>query len=152
MRSLLMISLLVSVLTVRAAHAEEGIAWPHLRELDELAEQAEQGVEKNDTASLRALLPKLAAKAKQVATDPLPEGVHQAKQTKALQNDLLALVPELSATDLEDQQVRDLAEGVHPIVVALMEAAGLPHVHEDEAEEGGDHHEHEHHHAPAAGH
>lgn len=143
---LLLLGLLSPVLAV------EPVSWPHLRELDEFAEQAEQGVDQKDVPALRALLPKLAAKAKQVATDPLPEGVHQAKQTKALQNDLLALVPELSATGLNDQQVSDLAEGVHPIVVALMEAAGLPHVHEDEAEEDGDHHEHEHHHAPAAEH
>ena len=140
------------VLPFLSCWASEPATWPNLRQLDELSERAEQFIAKDDRAALRVLLPDLVAKARLVADDPLPAHAPQAKQARALQDDLRALAKELNAPSLSDESLKELAEGLHPIVARLLEAAGLPHVHEDHDKDDDPHHhehghDHEHHHA-----
>jgi len=141
---------ILSLFLIALLKAQAGDAptrWPHLRELDEFAEHAEKFVEQKDPTRLRGLLPALIQKARQVADDPLPVDAPQAKQAKALQQDLRDLATALSAAGLSDQQIMELAEGLHPIVEKMMETAGLPHVHDDDvADHDHDQHEHDHEH------
>lgn len=125
----------------------EPASWPHLRQLDELSERAEQLIAKDERATLRMLLPDLVKKSLLVADDPLPAHAPQAKQAGALQDDLRALAKELNAPGLSDESMKDLSEGLHPIVARLLEAAGLPHVHEDhDQDDEPHHHDHDHDH------
>lgn len=138
---------ILSLFLIALLKAQAGDAptrWPHLRELDVFAEHAETFVEQKDPTRLRGLLPAIIQKARQVADDPLPADAPQAKQAKALQQDLRELATSLSASGLNDQQIMELAEGLHPIVEKMMETAGLPHVHDDEvADEDHDQHGHD---------
>lgn len=139
--------LVLLVLPFLSCPGREPAAWSNLRQLDELCERAEQLMAKDDHTALRVLRPDLVTKARQVADDPLPAHAPQVKQAGALQDDLRALAKELNAPELSNESLKELCEGLHPIVARLLEAAGLPHVHEDHDQDDETHHhyhDHEH--------
>jgi hypothetical protein len=139
--------LVLLVLPFLSCPGREPAAWSNLRQLDELCERAEQLMAKDDHTALRVLRPDLVTKARQVADDPLPAHAPQVKQAGALQDDLRALAKELNAPELSNESLKELCEGLHPIVARLLEAAGLPHVHEDhDQDDETHHHDHDHEH------
>jgi len=117
-----------------------GIQWESLHDLDELAEQAEEAGGQGDAAALNDLANKIRPIALRVASDTLPTGVHDPNQVQILQQDLRNLAANLPDEHLPipETDLRQTLKAFHPIVEHLMEAAGMPHVHEHE-KEGQDH-------------
>ncbi|MBK1883766.1 hypothetical protein JIN85_15210 [Luteolibacter pohnpeiensis] len=111
--------------------SEEVVKWPNLRKLDEVAEKCEALSEIKDIKALRniATTAKLASEA--VEKDKIPANAKDPHKIKTLQSDLKSLTDLLDHPATQDgEEVMDLLAGIHPIVEQLMEAAGMPHVHE----------------------
>ena len=109
------------------------VQWPALKHLDDLAEQCEALCDAKDVTALRQIAGTVQAAAITVARGPLPAGARQPAEVHALQSDLKSLVDAIRDPAQQDgAELTALLAGVHPIVEKLMEAAGMPHVHETE--------------------
>ena len=103
------------------------VQWPDLKQLDDLAERCEALCDRKDVAALR----KIAGDVK--ALDPVPDGARQPDAINALQSDLSSLADSIRDPVQQDgAELTAILAGMHPIVEKLMEAAGMPHVHENE--------------------
>lgn len=121
---------LVFVLTAQGATT---VTWNSLKKLDDLAERSEVLCERKAVAELRKLAPAIKKAAAVVIADPVPRDAKNSGQVKILQGDLKSLHNGLSNPAQQDGgELSAIICGIHPIVEALMEAAGMPHVHEDE--------------------
>ncbi len=58
-------------------------------------------------------------------------------QVRQLIGDVSNLLDGLAAADLPDELLFPLAEGLHPVAEVLIEAAGMPHIHDSEGPNGG---------------
>ncbi len=126
---------------VLLAHGENVVHWDALKELDELAEQAEVLCEENDVDKLLLLVAPIKEAATQVATDAVPAGAKDAAQVKLLQSDLKSLSDALPSSKQQNgAELVGILSAFHPIVEKLMEATGMPHVHEHEGHHD-DHHD-----------
>jgi len=125
------------MLVIPSAHAGEMVVrWPSLKKLDDLAERCEALAEQKDVAGLRKIAAKVKDSAKIVASDSVPEGAKQPSQVKILQGDLKSLIDSIHDPIKQDgEELTAILAGVHPIVEALMEASGMPHVHESDEKE-----------------
>jgi len=109
------------------------VQWPALKQLDDLAEQCEALCDAKDVAALRQIAGTVKTAAITVARDPLPAGARQPAEVTALQGDLNSLAAAIHDPARQDgAELTAILAGVHPIVEKLMEAAGMPHVHETE--------------------
>lgn len=109
------------------------VQWPDLKQLDNLAERCEALCDQKDVAALRKIAGDVKAAAIMVALDPVPDGARQPDAINALQNDLSSLADSIRDPAQQDgAELTTILAGVHPIVEKLMEAAGMPHVHESE--------------------
>jgi hypothetical protein len=116
------------------------IVWPELQALDHAAESAEAKVKAGaDAAQLAALAADLADKSGKLLASPVPAGV----KSPDLVNLRLREIKDLHAA-LADPSVLTPSHllAFHPVVAALLDAAGMPHVHEDDHD-----HDHDHDHA-----
>jgi hypothetical protein len=114
------------------------IVWPELQALDHATESAEAKVKASaDPAQLAALAAELADKCVKLLASPVPAGV----KSPDLVHLRLRELKDLHAA-LADPSVLTDAHllAFHPVVAALMDAAGMPHVHDDG-------HDHDHVHA-----
>jgi hypothetical protein len=128
---LLTASLFLCTLTL--AKAEDVVKWPNLKKLDDIAERCEALSDKKDIPGLR----KVAAEAKSAAVlvekDKIPGNAKDKERVKTLQSDLKSLTDALGDPATGDgDELLGLLAGIHPIVEQLMEASGMPHVHEAE--------------------
>ena len=109
------------------------VQWPDLKCLDDLAERCEALCEQKDVAALRQIAASVKAAAITVALDPVPDGASHPEQVNALQGDLSSLADAIQNPEQQDGVgLTTVLAGIHPIVEKLMEAAGMPHVHENE--------------------
>jgi hypothetical protein len=109
------------------------VQWPDLKQLDDLAERCEALCDQKDVAALRKIAEDVKAAAITVALDPVPDGARQPDAINALQSDLSSLADSIRDPVHQDgAELTTILAGVHPIVEKLMEAAGMPHVHENE--------------------
>ena len=68
-----------------------------------------------------------------VVAEPVPAGAKNPGQVKVLLGDLKSLSDSLTNPGQQDGgELTAILCGIHPIVEKLLEAAGMPHVHEDE--------------------
>ena len=127
---------LLFILALPLAHAGEAVVkWPSLKKLDDLAERCEALSEKKDVAALRKIAASMKTAAEAVESEGVPKNAKEPEQVKVFQGDLKSLTD--SITDPEKQDAEELSAllaGVHPIVEQLMEASGMPHVHETNGE------------------
>jgi hypothetical protein len=116
------------------AHAGEVVVkWPSLKKLDDLAEKCEALSERKDVPGLRKIAASVKAAAAAVESEAVPNNAKQPDQVKVLQGDLKSLTDSITDPDKQDgEELTALLAGVHPIVEQLMEASGMPHVHETE--------------------
>ena len=109
------------------------VQWPALKQLDDLAERCEALCDQKDVAALRQIAGTVKAAAIAVARDTLPAGAKQPAEVRTLQGDLANLADAIRDPAQQDGvELTGILAGVHPIVEKLMEAAGMPHVHENE--------------------
>src|ERR1035437_3924220 len=129
--------MLLLLIAIPSAHAEETVVkWPSLKKLDDLAERCEALSEKKDVGGLRKIAAEVKDAAKIVASDAVPEGAKQPGQVKVLQGDLKSLTDSIGDPEKQDgEEITMILAGVHPIVEQLMEASGMPHVHDSEEKE-----------------
>lgn len=131
----LLVGVLLHVSFAFVASAETAVKWDSLKKLDELAERCEALADTNDVAELRKLVGPVKAAAVIVAADPVPAGAKAPELVKVLQADLQSLTDSLTDSGTQaDAEVAAILAGIDPIVGKLMEAAGMPHVHEDDHE------------------
>lgn len=115
------------------ASAKDPVVWKNLKKLDDLAEKCEALSEKKDIAALRKISASVKDAAVLVEKDPPPAGALDAEKVKTLQTDLKSLSDEIGDSEKQDgDELLAVLSAVHPIVEQLMEAAGMPHVHEEE--------------------
>jgi len=115
------------------AFAADVVKWPNLKKLDDLAEKCEALSGKKDVAGLRKIAADTKAAAVAVETDKIPANAKDKEKVKTLQNDLKSLSDAIEDPKTQDgEELTELLAGVHPIVEQLMEASGMPHVHEQE--------------------
>jgi len=109
------------------------VQWPALKQLDNLAEQCEALCDQKDVAALRKIAGTVQTAAITVVREPAPAGAKQPDEVKSLQGDLKNLAESIHDPARQDgAELTAILAGVHPIVEKLMEAAGMPHVHESE--------------------
>ncbi len=131
-----MICALLHVSLALATYAETVVTWDSLKKLDDLAERCEALSDSKDVSGLRGLIKAVKAAMTTVAAEPVPAGAKSPEQVKVLQADLRNLSEVLSDTDImADTDVVAILAGVHPVVENLMEASGMPHVHENDEHE-----------------
>ncbi len=124
---------LLQLILVLAAQSATVVSWKSLKKLDDLAERSEALCERKAVAELRELAPAIKKAAAAVIADPVPAGAKDPAQVKVLQGDLKSLSDALSNPKQQDGvELTAILSGIHPIVEKMMEAAGMPHVHEDE--------------------
>lgn len=117
----------------RAAHGEDVVQWPALKKLDVLAEKCEALGDQKNIAGLRKIAPAVKAAAALVAKDAVPMNAKQPDAVRVLQGDLRSLADAIVDPEKQDgEELAAILAGIHPVVEKLMEAAGLPHVHESD--------------------
>lgn len=126
--------LLLLMIVIPLAHAggEDVVKWPSLKKLDDLAERCEALCGNKDISGLRKIAAEVKDAAKVVASDTVPQGAKQPGQVKVLQEDLKSLADSIGDADKQDgEELSAILAGIHPVVEQLMEASGMPHVHEE---------------------
>lgn len=107
-----------------------GASWPVLRELDDLTHRIDRLAARSDAEGLREHLPRLRELALEVAEGPLPPSVRASDQLATMRSDLASLAAAIAEPDeITDAEVIIQAKSFHPVVVQVMHAAGIPHVH-----------------------
>ena len=131
------IRMLFLILALPLAQAGESVVkWPSLKKLDDLAEKCEALSEKKDMAALRKIAASVKTAAEAVESEAVPNNAKQPEQVKVLQGDLKSLTDSINDPEKQDgEELTALLAAVHPIVEQLMEASGMPHVHETDEKE-----------------
>lgn len=122
----------------------ETVEWSELRGLDHQAERAEARVDAGaDAEELEALSHAVIAAARALLDSGVPANVVSRSAVEARLQDVRDLAGALE----EDPGAADVLKAFHPVVAELMEAAGMPHVHDHDHGHDHDHeHGHEHNH------
>lgn len=124
---------LLQLTLVLVAHGETVVTWNSLKKLDDLAERSEGLCERRAVAELRKLAMPIKKAVAVVVAEPVPAGAKNPGQVKVLLGDLKSLSDSLTTPGQQDGgELTAILCGIHPIVEKLLEAAGMPHVHEDE--------------------
>ncbi len=113
------------------------MVWPELSAFDEIAYRAEGLAMVKDRDGLLSIRASLLEAGWAVSFMTMPEDVANAALVHELLGDLTSLVNGFAKADLPDESLFALAEGLHPVVEALFEAAGMPHVHANEGPNDG---------------
>ncbi len=129
------LSLVLFICSMIAGRADPVVKWDDLKKLDDLAEKCEALCDQKDVKGLRKVCPSVKEAATKVQKDTVPKGAKDPEKVKVLQGDLKSLVDSLDDPDTQDpEELTAILAGIHPIVEQLMEASGMPHVHEQEKE------------------
>ena len=124
---------LVLLLATMLVRADTVVKWPSLKKLDDLAERCEALAEKKDVGELRKIATSVKDTAKLVQSEASPNGAKDSEKVKVLQGDLKNLGDSIGNPDKQDgEELTAILAALHPIVEQLMEASGMPHVHEEE--------------------
>lgn len=113
------------------------VVWPELSAFDEYAWRAEGLAMVKDRDALLKMRTALLEAGWAVSPASMPENVANRELVHELIGDLSSLVNGIATSDLPDVRLFALAEGMHPVVEALFEAAGMPHVHAHEGPNDG---------------
>jgi hypothetical protein len=122
----------VSLSTQMLAKADEVVKWPNLKKLDDVAERCEALCDSKNIPELRKIAAAAKAAAVTVENDKIPANAKDKERVKTLQSDLKSLTDVLGDPKTEDgDELMGVLSSIHPIVEQLMEASGMPHVHEE---------------------
>jgi len=113
------------------------VVWPELAAFDEFAYRAEGLAKVKDRDGLLKQRATLLEAGWAVSPKTMPENVANRKRVHQLLGDLSSLVNGFATNEISDERLFALAEGLHPVVEALIEAAGMPHVHANEGPNEG---------------
>lgn len=117
-------------------HAHEhdetkGLQWPELRALDEFAHEVEHLIAENRLDDLRKLAPEIRGAAEKLAAAPAPNDAPMRPMLEGLVKEIGALGAGIGdAEKMSDETLKTSLEAFHPLVLKLMETAGMAHVHE----------------------
>lgn len=118
-----------------ASHADTVVKWAELKKLDDLAEKCEALSDRSDVKGLRKVAPSVKEAATLLEKSQVPKAAKDPEKVKILRGDLKSLIDSLGDPDTQDpEELTAILAGVHPIVEQLMEASGMPHVHEEKKE------------------
>ena len=115
------------------AHAggHGGLQWPALNELGELAERGEELIKKEDIAGLRSLAVQIKDVSDKVVTSAMPKKVRNPLAVKLYLEDVESLSQLIvDPATMPETDLKNTITVFHPLVITLMEEAGIPHVHE----------------------
>ncbi len=121
----------------RQAGSGAAVEWPELVAFDELAYQMEGHAKIKDAEGIRGMLGPLLDSGRAVSIDTMPSNVANQPMVEQTLGDLTSLVGGLGSESVPDEELFSLVEGLHPVVEALIEAAGMPHIHANEGPNGG---------------
>jgi len=113
------------------------VDWPEIRTLDELAAVAEGLVLAGEFDAALAIRESLVEAGRAVDPQSAPSSVRRPREVERLLADLETVVDRLSDPTLDEGAMAPLVLGLHPLVGAVMETAGMPHVHENEGPNEG---------------
>lgn len=116
---------------------EEEVIWPEIVHLDNLAFRADGLVRVKDLAAVRVLLSELHLAGVAVTPSTIPSNAADPQEVELILYDLANLVSGLATENLEDGLMENLVLGLHPVIAKLIEAAGMPHIHENEGPNSG---------------
>jgi hypothetical protein len=116
---------------------DETVSWPEITEFDNIAFQADGLVRVKDLETARKMLEDLIKTGRAVTSTSIPSNAVKPEEIGLILNDLENLVSELGAENLDDSTLENLILGLHPVIAKLIEAAGMPHIHANEGENGG---------------
>ena len=108
------------------------VQWPELKHLDEWADKGGAWAEDHKVADLRQNLPEIRKAMDTVLASSVPANAKDPGAVKLLLGDLKDLDQQLGKSPLEDKELETKVASLDPIVANLMQAAGMPHVHEHE--------------------
>jgi len=135
---LLPILLFSSACERRPADAPNAVvSWPELSRFDELAFVAEGFARTDDVKALMEMRRELLEAGWEVSVKTMPENVRNRDEAHQLLGDLSSLVNGLAKSEMEDERLKGLVLGLHPVISALIAASGMPHVHANEGPNGG---------------
>lgn len=112
---------------------DQVVTWAQLRVLDELSEKAINHSEA-EGGSLQEMAVELFAAAKMVSLSEPPTNAKHAEQVVLLQSDLTGLIGD-EISSLNKEELTERIDAIHTVAVKLMEAAGMPHVHNHDHED-----------------
>jgi len=113
------------------------VEWPEMRAFDELVVVAEGYVLAGESEGALAMREALAEAARELPPGSAPSNARRPREVEGLLEDLASVTDRLSDPDLDEETMGTLVLGMHPLVDKLMEAAGMPHVHENEGPNEG---------------
>ncbi|MEM9283498.1 MAG: hypothetical protein AAGA96_16870 [Verrucomicrobiota bacterium] len=113
------------------------VSWPELVALDELAYRAEGLAKIKDREAVMVERTALLEAGWAVSPKTMPENARNPDQVHQLLGDLTSLVNGLAQSEISNERLFALVEGIHPVVASLIEAAGMPHVHANEGPNDG---------------
>ena len=116
---------------------DETVSWPEITEFDNIAFQADGLVRVKDFEAARKILNDLVKAGRAVTFTSIPSNAAKPEEVELILSDLENLVSELSAENQDDSSLESLILGLHQVIAKLIEAAGMPHIHEDEGLNGG---------------
>lgn len=153
MKSVKGICVIAGLLLLGACGGRSGfgsVEWPELKAFDHQVEQAEARVDAGADAEERSVLAQaLKADGEALLASRIPSNVTSRAIVEARLQDIRDLLVELES----NESSADVFKAFHPIVEGLMEAAGMPHVHDHDHDHGQDHdHDHDHNHDGDHGH
>ena len=125
----LLVGLCLVLLAVGCSRDEAGsgpVSWPELVRFDDISYRAEGFLRAGDMDAVLDMRAELLESGRAVTPDTIPANVPDRPTVETILGDLSDLVEDLAA---DEEALRRLLPGVHPVVARLMRAAGMPHVH-----------------------
>jgi hypothetical protein len=116
---------------------EEPVLWPEITRFDDIAFRADGYVRVKDYSAVRELYGDLLEAGKAVKMATVPSQIANSQEVEVLLGDLTNMIDGLEADGLDDATLGNLVLGLHPVIAKLIEAAGIPHVHENEGPNSG---------------
>ena len=116
---------------------EEAVTWPEITHFDDLAFRADGLVRVNDLPAARVAVPELLKAGLAVTPQTIPSNAADPQEVSLILGDLTSLVDGLATENLDDESMKNLILGLHPVIAKLIEATGMPHIHANEGPNSG---------------
>jgi len=113
------------------------VSWPQLMAFDAVAYRIDGFARAGDLATVRASRHQLIEAGQALTPETIPGNAADPQQVAILLADLTSLVEGIASETIEDASLTTLVFGLHPVTERLMEAAGMPHTHANEGQNGG---------------